>query len=275
MQVAKKHHQSVRGKKKKTDMPIFSHIENILKEFNISAAAYHGGKLNGVDCREFIRLAKPIFCALIHLLSVTHAGRCSDDMIINACNLHCDICKMLDYLASKLRLKCGEPTEDDYQVVDKCLGKIHELWVLAHLNFTPKMHSLLCHGLEHMQRFGGIGDTLEDDVEHLHQMSARIESRVTRMKNKGQQAFVHSKIEVIQNCASVKQKIEESKMAAKHVIIKRNLDQCAVARAKKAKLERDQERADTLASLDHHNHSQVQRAHELKTAELLEQEDED
>jgi len=95
------------------------------------------------------------------------------------------------------------------------------------------------------------------------------------MKNKGQQAFVHSKIEVIQNCASVKQKIEESKMAAKRVIIKRNLDQCAVARAKKAKLERDQERADTLASLDHHNHSQVQRAHELKTAELLEQEDED
>ncbi len=29
-------------------------IENILLRFNISAAAYHGGKLNGIDCHEFV-----------------------------------------------------------------------------------------------------------------------------------------------------------------------------------------------------------------------------
>jgi hypothetical protein len=58
--------------------------------------------------------------------------------------------------------------------------------------------------------FGGIGDTLEDDVKHMHQISAQIESRVSQMKNKGQQAHFHSKFEVIQNCAMVKEKIEES-----------------------------------------------------------------
>ena len=180
-------------------------------------------------------MQNPIFSRFqTQLLSVTHSGRCSDDMIVNACNLHCDICSMLDYLASKLRMKCGEPTKDDCQVVEKCLAKIHELWVLARLNFTPKMDSMLNHGLEHMRRFGGIGDTIEDDVEHLHQMSARIESRVSRMKNKGQQAFVHSKIEVVQNCAAVKQHIEDSKMAAKRVIINRNQDLCAVNSAKRA-----------------------------------------
>jgi len=274
LQRAKKEHQSVRAKKKKMDMPIYSHVENILKEYNISAAAYHGGKLNGVDCCEFIRLAKPIFSRFqTQLLSVTHAGRCTDEMIVNACNLHCDICSMLDYLASKFRMKCGEPTENDYQVVEECLAKIHELWVLAGLNFTPKMHSMLNHGPEQMRRFGGIGDTLEDDVEHLHQMSARIESRVSRMKNKGQQAFVHSKIEVIQNCAAVKQHIEDSKMAAKRVIINRNQDLCAVSRAKRAKLERDEERAQTLTSLQHHNHSQVVRSHDERKAEMLRQND--
>jgi len=36
------------------DIPIFSHVENILKDHNISAAAYHGGKLNGIDCCELI-----------------------------------------------------------------------------------------------------------------------------------------------------------------------------------------------------------------------------
>jgi len=235
LQRAKKEHQSVRAKKKKMDMPIYSHVENILKEYNISAAAYHGGKLNGVDCREFIRLAKPIFSRFqTQLLSVTHAGRCTDEMIVNACNLHCDICSMLDYLASKFRMKCGEPTENDYQVVEECLAKIHELWVLAGL---------------------------------------KIESRVSRMKNKGQQAFVHSKIEVIQNCAAVKQHIEDSKMAAKRVIINRNQDLCAVSRAKRAKLERDEERAQTLTSLQHHNHSQVVRSHDERKAEMLRQND--
>jgi hypothetical protein len=45
---------------------------------------------------------------------------------------------MLDFLASKLRLKNGEPREEDYQVLQKYLGKLHELWGLAKLNCTPK-----------------------------------------------------------------------------------------------------------------------------------------
>ena len=44
-----------------------------------------------------------------------------------------------------------------------------------------------------MRHFQGIGDTLEDDVEQIHQISAKIESRISRMKNKGQQAHIHSK----------------------------------------------------------------------------------
>jgi hypothetical protein len=56
-------------------MPVFANIENILLEFGISAAPYHGGKLNGVDCQELIKLAKPILnnsklcCSLFHILN--------------------------------------------------------------------------------------------------------------------------------------------------------------------------------------------------------------
>lgn len=35
--------------KQKADMPVFSNFKNIWLEFGISAAAYHGRKLNGVD----------------------------------------------------------------------------------------------------------------------------------------------------------------------------------------------------------------------------------
>jgi hypothetical protein len=68
---------------------------------------------------------------------------------------------------------------------------------MANLSFTPKVHCLLSHAIHQMRCFEGIGDTLEDDVDHVHQISAHIEARVSRMKDKDKQALVHSKMEVI------------------------------------------------------------------------------
>jgi hypothetical protein len=188
-------------------MPVFAEIENILLEFGITAAAYHGGKLNGVDCGELLKLAKHIFeCFKVCLLSVSHPGRCSEDIIVNACDLHRDICVTLDVLTSKIRMKNGEPQEEDYVIAEKHLRNLHYLWTQAKLSFTPKIHGLLSHAVPQMRHFQGIGDTLEDDVECIHQISAQIESRDSRMKNKGQQAHVHSKMEAIKNCNLVKEK---------------------------------------------------------------------
>jgi len=57
----KKELKQIQSDKKKIDLPVSAEIENILLKYNISAAAYHGGKLNGVDSRELIRLSKPFF----------------------------------------------------------------------------------------------------------------------------------------------------------------------------------------------------------------------
>jgi hypothetical protein len=76
------------------------------------------------------------------------------------------------------------------------------------------MHSLLNHGPEHMRRFEGIEDLLEDNIEHMHQTSARIEVRTSRLKNKSQKAFVHSNIEVVQNFAFVQKNITKSQAAS-------------------------------------------------------------
>jgi hypothetical protein len=68
-------------------MPVFSDIENILREYGITAAAYHGGKLNGVDCHELLSLEKTIFeCFKGCLLSISHPGRCCNDIIVKACD---------------------------------------------------------------------------------------------------------------------------------------------------------------------------------------------
>jgi hypothetical protein len=89
------------------------------------------------------------------------------------------------------------------------------------------------------------------------------------MKIKSKQAFVHSKIEVVQNCAIVQEKIVESKAASTRVMKKRNPEACASTRAKRAKEERDERRAITLTSLDNHVHQQIKSYHEEKMAEQL------
>jgi hypothetical protein len=151
------------------------------------------------------------------LLSISHPKRCSDEVIIQACHLHHDLCVTLDTLTSKLRMKQGEPQESDFELAKKYLENLHYLWNQANLSFTPKIHSLLNHAVEQMRKYNGIGDTLEDDIEQIHQISAKIESRVSRMKNKGQQAHVHSKMEAIQNCSMVREKIQQSQLASKRV----------------------------------------------------------
>lgn len=56
--VPKKELKEVQKKKNKIDTPILVDLVNMLKKTNISAAAYHGGKLNGIDCHELLSILK-------------------------------------------------------------------------------------------------------------------------------------------------------------------------------------------------------------------------
>jgi hypothetical protein len=136
-------------------------------------------------------------------------------------------------LTSKLRVKIGELQESDNVMAEKNLTNLHYLWTQAKLSFMPKIHGLLSHAVKQTRHFQGIRDTLEDDVERIHQISAKIESRISRMKNKGQQAHVHSKMEAIQNCNLVKGIIEESQLSSKRILKKCNIELCAHECAKK------------------------------------------
>jgi hypothetical protein len=62
-----------------------------------------------------------------------------------------------------------------------------------------------------MRDFNGIGDTMEDSMEMMHEISARIESLIGRMNKKCQQAFIHSKIESIISNDEVRGKIKQVK----------------------------------------------------------------
>jgi hypothetical protein len=176
----------------------------VLLQYNISAAAYHGGKLNGVHCRRVMQQAKLVFQEIQEQLVQTNkADRCDNEKIMFECGIHRDICLTLDAICSNLRMKYGEPQAQDYNILHQAMSNLNYLWSKANLSYTPKIHTYLKHAIDQMKRFNGIGDKLEDDVEHIHQKAVTMETRIGHMKNKEHQAFVHSRLEAMQNSREI------------------------------------------------------------------------
>ncbi len=73
-------------------------------------------------------------------------------------------------------MRYNEPQQEDHYIFERVLANLDYLWKVANLSYTPKIHSILVHALDQMKQLQGIGDMLEDDVEHIHQMAARIET---------------------------------------------------------------------------------------------------
>jgi hypothetical protein len=132
----------------------------------------------------------------------------------------------------------------------KALSNLEYLWKIAGMSHTPKIHGILVHALEQMKRLKGIGDLLEDDIEHMHQISARIESRTIRMKNKSQQAFVYSQIEHVQNSQEIKLKMESSHHDSKRNFKRKDTESNSSLKEKKLKSDRDSSRLETLNLVD-------------------------
>jgi len=129
--------------------------------------------------------AKVIFLEIqVMLLSVDHPQRC-----------YCDALVTLDQISSKVQIKQGELKDEDLQVLRRSIDNLRYLWSNAGLSFTPNIHGMLGDVADQVESLGGIGDMLENDLEHLHQVSKRILDRTSKIKDVTKQAFAHSKIE--------------------------------------------------------------------------------
>jgi hypothetical protein len=98
----------------------------------------------------------------------------------------------LDNVLNKRNICAAVYHESQQQHVQKAEThhlNLCKLWQKALLSLTPKMHTLLTHSIQQMRAFHGIGDTIEGNVEMMHQISTRIELCIGRMNNKGQEAF--------------------------------------------------------------------------------------
>ena len=124
-----------------------------------------------------------------YLASLHHPRRCSNDEIHSTCKTYQDLLVLLNGLFLMLHLPNGNPTADDYNNANFFIQQSSKLWDILSLLITPKFHSLLDHALKQMQDLNGFGDMLEDDVECLHQLTARGLWRWNHLNNYGKVAF--------------------------------------------------------------------------------------
>jgi hypothetical protein len=70
----------------------------------------------------------------------------------------------------KLQIKHGELKPQDILLLRQARERLNYLWSEAGMSFTPKIGGVLAHAAEHVERAGGIGDLLEDNLEERHQI---------------------------------------------------------------------------------------------------------
>jgi len=260
--------KDIQSKKSKIDTPTIATMENIFLKFEVSPAKYHGGKLNGVDCREVMSRAKDLFRDIQELLlSIVHPQRCSEETIKARCNICRDILATLDLICSKNRIRQGNLQDNDLSELRRAIESLDYLWEHAGLSFTPKIHGMLAHAADQVELLGGIGDMLEDDLEHLHQISKKISDRTSRIKNKHQQALSHSQMESKLQNKEIISKTMESQLDAKRVFKKARVD--SSERVAQAKLERDISRIDKLVEVEAKPFRKIISFYENEKASLL------
>ena len=207
------------------------------------------------------------------LLSVPHPEWSAEETsrnnmaIINIIKVHQDICMMLDLIRSKMRMKRGTTQPSDREQLQRALANLDLLWATAGISYTPKIHSMLSHAFDQWQRLGGFGDLLEDDLEHLHQISKSISDRTSRIKCKEKQAFVHSKLEHKLNNHEIKTAIAKTRHDTKRTFKKRPID--AISKRGVAKQERDISRMNSLVEIEQNEYETILSLHEQEKRRML------
>jgi hypothetical protein len=133
--------------------------------------------------------------------------------------------------------------------LERSLGNLKKLWNAANLSHTPKVHSLLHHATKQMQKFEGIGDLLEDDVEKMHQIAGNFEARSSRLNSATGRAVAQSKMEAISHNNLVQQQMQHSQQLSKRKLDVNNSD-TKKERIKVSKTERDQKRVEVVPEIE-------------------------
>lgn len=201
------------GKKEKS---VRHHIEHeIFPKFNVEFSKYHGGDMEGPSIRRVMQNGTKLFGEIETYLIEVIAERAGDaerlsaasndptktiveltaEQVRTACQDHGRCALLLDSVFSKFNTKRGCVTPTLIANLRKELLVLMNEWERLGLSETPKLHILINHGPEQLERTGGFAHMAEDAIERFHQERTRDESRLMRLRNETMAKNVQAKIQ--------------------------------------------------------------------------------
>ena len=78
-------------------------------------------------------------------------------------------------------LRLIDPTTEEMMQTRERIALMKVLWLKMGLSETPKAHLIFAHAADDQERFGGLGDKIEDPLEKRHQEQMRVDLILNKM----------------------------------------------------------------------------------------------
>ena len=223
----------------------------VLMIARIAPQAFHGGSLNGVDCRRFLDNVVEIMNAIkeesikrleksIEKFGATLTVAELDEKMESFYKLY----RVMDVVFATLRTPA--PTSDEIKRLEDTIKVFKELWIELDISITVKAHVLFDHGLEQIKKEGGIADRGEDFIEKHHQKVTRIDHLYSSLPT---QCFEQAQMAAIKRMHLNDHPVIQQQIEKVNQKSRRNFtnDERSTAAERKKEI-RDQNREDTTTS---------------------------
>ena len=192
--------KSMQWESRRQEVSIHSKIERILESHGVTIQTYHGGNLTGGAILTFLEKHQSIMDDIKDVCKQyidqhIREGSSLSLPTIEVFNLKLDahrrLFKAQDAVYAHLRLI--HPTRQEMIETRERIAIMKSLWLSMGLSVTPKAHLIFTHAADDQQRYGGIGDKIEDPLEKRHQFQMQVDLILNRMKG-GLETKMHTQL---------------------------------------------------------------------------------
>ena len=223
--------KAIQWSRRTQEVSIHTKIERIFESHGVKIQAYHGGNLTGGAILMLLNKHQVIMDDISRVCReyISNVNTSEQTMTLESLDKMLDEHRILfqaqDAVYAHLRL-INPSTEEMVETRERIqLMKI--LWLRMNLSETPKAHLIFSHAADDQERYGGLGDKIEDPLEKRHQEQLRVDSILNKMKGGfKKQRQTQFKYEWRNTNPLVKEQIEFVKSRTKR---KRKLDQVSLA----------------------------------------------
>jgi len=174
----------------KTARELWLQVERMLRqEFNVYASTYHGGDMEGNQCRQLLRFAQDAMTRVKQLL-VSFLSTLSDDerrtrASVSEIQLFTGAFKRMfqymDVMSHYAYQPLGSLTDEDVCLVERCVFLATDLWKKLMPTVPMKVHAWQ-HFLEDIKHFRGLKSHNEQGIERAHQTGKQHDKRLACLR---------------------------------------------------------------------------------------------